>query len=85
MSAGVYALLMVVAMAVTASGLRGRRGWPAWLALLSVPIAVVSVLCSGGADGGPDTGVWQRAWLAANSAWLAAVVLATRMRPQPRR
>lgn len=75
-AAGGWLLLMVAAMAVVAAGLRGRRPWPRWLAAVSIPLAVAALAFSGGANGGPHTGLWQRLWLAAASVWLLLVTVA---------
>lgn len=76
LSAGVWLLFTVVAMAVVAAGLRGRRPWPRWLAVVSIPLALAALAFSGGADGGPHTGLWQRLWLASASVWLILVAVA---------
>ena len=75
-AAGGWLLLMVVAMVVVSAGLRGRRPWPRWLAVVSIPLAVAALAFSGGADGGPHTGLWQRLWLASASVWLLLVTVA---------
>ena len=75
-SAGIWLLLMIVAMVVVATGLRGRRPWPRWLAVMSIPLAVAALAFSGGANGGPHTGLWQRLWLASASVWLLLVTVA---------
>lgn len=76
LSAGAWLLLTVVAMALVAAGLRGRRPWPRWLAVVSIPLAIAALAFSGGADGGPHTGLWQRLWLASASVWLLLVAVA---------
>lgn len=80
-AAGSWLLLMIAAMAVVAAGLSGRRPWPRWLAVVSIPLALAALAFSGGADGGPHTGLWQRLWLASASVWLLLVTVAATTPP----
>jgi hypothetical protein len=71
---GAYELCTVLAMLVlVAGGLRRTAVWPRWLALLSLGLAVASVLLLA-RTGGEDLGTWQRLWLATNHLWLLVVV-----------
>ncbi len=78
-----WLLLMVVAMAIVAAGVRGNRPWPRWLAVASIVLALASLGFSGGADGGPHTGLWQRFWLGTLTLWLLAVTAAAVAAPAP--
>ncbi|WP_300015275.1 DUF998 domain-containing protein [Pseudonocardia sp.] len=66
-----YEVALVVAMLGVAVRLRGAR--PV-VAALTVTAAVASVVLAL-QIGGPDLGAWQRAWLAVNTAWPAALAL----------
>ena len=71
---GAYEVFTVLAMLVlVAGGLRRAAVWPRWLALLSLGMAVTSVLLLA-RTGGEDLGAWQRLWLATNHLWLLVVV-----------
>ena len=81
---GAYELFTVLAMlAMVAGGLRRTTSWPRWLAVLSLGLAVTSVLLLARTDG-EHLGTWQRLWLATNHLWLLVVVgVATLRAPAP--
>ncbi|MGB7963375.1 MAG: hypothetical protein WCF12_10520 [Propionicimonas sp.] len=69
-----YEVLMLAAMvAVAARVVRGRSGWPRWMAVVAVAAAVGSMLLFVFEFMVVEVGLWQRFWLAEHLAWLLLV------------
>ncbi|RZT88895.1 uncharacterized protein DUF998 [Pseudonocardia sediminis] len=71
-----YEVALVVAMLVTAVSRRSADKVFARVSVVAAPVSVVFLLSTGG----DANGLWQRAWLVVNTAWLVALVWRTRSR-----
>ena len=73
--AGVYLMVMLLTMVVAGFSARRREGAARWVLLASIPIAGLAWYCLGRFGAGPDIGLWERAWLGCNAAWLLLITL----------
>lgn len=79
-SVGGYELFTLTAMLTVAMGaLRRPATAPRWLGLVSVALAIGSVLLLGQTSG-DHVGMWQRLWIANNQSWLLVVAWVATMR-----
>lgn len=65
-----YEAALIVAMAVVVASRRAADKVFALVSAVAIPVSVVLLLNTGGAA----NGLWQRAWLVVNTAWLVALV-----------
>lgn len=79
-SVGGYELFTLTAMLTVAMGaLRRPATAPRWLGLVSLALAIGSVLLLGQTSG-DHVGMWQRLWIANNQSWLLVVAWVATMR-----
>lgn len=68
--AGIYLVLMIVAMLAAGFAAARRTGRDRLVLLASIPLAGLAWYALGRFGAGPDFGLWERVWLLVNSTWL---------------
>lgn len=71
--AGIYLVLMLVAMVAAGFASYKKTGRARLVLLASIPIAGLAWYALGRFGAGPDFGLWERIWLTVNGAWLVLV------------